>query len=68
MEESNYIVVLCIENEYKLLQLMQKADYQDILYSIFKEPDIDNQVTAITLEPGEKSKKLCKNLKLALSY
>jgi hypothetical protein len=39
---------------------------QGIRFSVFKEPDIDNQITAIALEPGSKSKKICSNLSLAL--
>jgi hypothetical protein len=33
---------------------------------VFTEPDIDNQVTAITIEPSVETQKLCSNLPLAL--
>jgi hypothetical protein len=35
-------------------------------FSIFREPDFDNQVTAIAIEPGENGKKFCSSLPLAL--
>lgn len=65
-EKSNYLGFLSVANEYELHQMIEKAIAQDIKFSIFREPDIDNQITAIAIEPGAKSKKLCANLKLAL--
>lgn len=54
-------------NEQELVRLTEEAAKNEIKFSIFREPDIDNQITAIALEPGNKSKKLCSKLKLALS-
>jgi peptidyl-tRNA hydrolase len=64
--DSNYICILEIDNEEKLLDLMERAKQQDISASIFREPDMDGQITAIALCPGIASKKLCSNLPLAL--
>lgn len=66
MNESNYIAVLNVSGEDELIKIIEKASLQDIKYSIFREPDIDNQITAIAISPGPKSKKLCSNLRLAL--
>jgi peptidyl-tRNA hydrolase len=66
MTESDYICILNIDSEEELIKIIQKASQEDIKHSIFKEPDINNEVTAIALAPGQKSKKLCANLKLAL--
>ncbi len=66
MDISNYIAILNIENEEKLIKLIGWAQIKNIKFSIFRESDLDNQITAVTLEPGELSKKLCSNLKLAL--
>ena len=63
---SDYIVILNIENEAELARLSEEATQRNIKFSSFREPDIDNQATAIALEPGIKSKKLVSNLKLAL--
>ena len=66
-DKSNYLGLLSVANEYELGRLIEKAIEYGIKFSIFREPDIDNQITAIALSPGPKSKKLCSNLKLALS-
>lgn len=65
-EKSNYLGFLSVSNEEELLSLAEKANSLGIECSIFREPDIDNQATAIAIAPGLKSKKLCSNLKLAL--
>ncbi len=62
---SNYIVILEIQNEIELINLIQKASDKKINFSLFREPDMDNQITAIALAPGIDSKKLCSNLSLA---
>lgn len=65
-EQSNYLGLLSVSNELELNQLIEKAHANGIPYSVFREPDIDNQITAIAFGPSAKSKKLCSNLKLAL--
>ena len=64
--ESNYLVFLSVPDEQSLLKLLKKAQMRGLTYSVFKEPDIGNQVTAITLEPSERARKLCSNLPLTL--
>lgn len=66
MIESNYIAILNCLNEFELVFLIEKAKEMNIKVSVFREPDIENQITAIALEPGVRTKELCKNLKLAL--
>jgi len=61
-------VVLNIDNEEKLIELMEKANQLNIKYVGYREQDLDNQYTAACFEPGKQTKKLCTNLKLALSY
>lgn len=65
-KQSNYIGFLSVKDESDLNKLIEKALLNNIKFSVFREPDIDNQITAITLEPSLISKKLCSNLKLAL--
>lgn len=63
----NYIVVLQISSEQELNDLIIVAHGKEIKHAIYREPDVENQVTAVSFEPGNKSKKLCRHLKLALS-
>lgn len=64
---SNYIVILQIEGEEKLKHLIQIAKQRGIECSFFREPDLDNQITSAGFEPSEASRKLCRDLKLALT-
>jgi hypothetical protein len=53
-----------VDNEIQLKSLIDKAEQIGICSSVFKEPDLDNQVTAVAFEPGELSKRLSKRLRL----
>ncbi len=63
---SNYLCLLSVKNEDELYDLVGRAKDQGIKVSIFREPDIGNEITAIAIEPGQKSKELTGKLKLAL--
>lgn len=63
---SNYLALLSVENEIELMRLIVQASDNGISWSAFREPDIDGAITGIALEPGIKSRELCKNLPLAL--
>ena len=65
-KQSNYLGFLSVSNEDELGRLIRKATDLGIRFSVFREPDINDQITAIALEPGVLSKKLCSSLKLAL--
>lgn len=67
-ENSDYLIVLNIDNEAKLIELMEKAESLNIKSVGYREEDLDGQYTALCLEPGDVTKKLCRNLKLALSH
>lgn len=66
MQQSDYICILSASSERELIQLIDEAKRRDIHFSVFREADMDNQITAIALAPGVESKKLCSNLSLAL--
>jgi len=54
---SNYLIFLSVENEAELIKLINKANSNNIKISIFREPDINNEITAIALEPCDWSRK-----------
>ena len=62
--ESNYLDLLAVENEEELLIILAKANAKDISYSIFREPDLDDEITAIVLEPGLDNRRICHHIKL----
>jgi peptidyl-tRNA hydrolase len=65
-KQSNYLGLLSVADEQELTKLIEQAAANDIRFSIFRESDIEDQITAIALAPGPKSKKLCSKLPLAL--
>tara|TARA_R110000796_G_scaffold98092_1_gene205475 strand:- start:4907 stop:5233 length:327 start_codon:yes stop_codon:yes gene_type:complete len=54
---SNYLIFLSVENEQELEKLISKANSNNINISIFREPDINNEITAIALEPCDWSRR-----------
>lgn len=64
--ESNFLCLLSVADESELEGIAFEAARKCIRHTIFREPDIDNQITAIALEPGVVSAKLCRKLDLAL--
>jgi peptidyl-tRNA hydrolase len=64
MEVSNYVVVLCAPDEEHLEKILEKAISRDLSVGFFREPDLDDQLTAIVLEPGPRGRKLCSSLPL----
>jgi hypothetical protein len=65
-EKSKYLVHLSARDINHLEDLIFKANRKDIKYSIFREPDIGNEITAVAFEPSEASRKLLSSLPLNL--
>lgn len=63
-KESQYLIYLSIIDENALLRLIEKCNKCNLNISVFKEPDINNEITSITIEPGKKSKRLVGHLPL----
>jgi hypothetical protein len=61
---SNYLAYLTVKDEQELIDLIVKATLRGIKYTIFREPDINNQITAVAFEPTSASRKLTSSLPL----
>lgn len=64
--ESNFLVIVTVEDEDALRSLLDEATERGILSTSFIEPDLDNEMTAIVLEPSLEARRLVANLPLAL--
>src|SRR4051794_34534232 len=53
------LVLLTAHDEAALQELAWAAEDRGVLYSTFREPDLENQATALALEPGVASRRLC---------
>jgi hypothetical protein len=63
---SNYVAVLSAKDEEELIKFSNRLAKKGIRFSTFREPDFDNEITAIALEPGDKSRRACSSYPLAL--
>jgi peptidyl-tRNA hydrolase len=63
-ENSNYLVQLNVSNEHELLKLIEKCDKLGLAYTVFREPDLNDSITAIAIEPSHLSKKVVSHLRL----
>jgi len=64
---SQYLVFLSVKNQEELLELAEKLRWKEILFSEFREPDLDNEVTAIALEPSNEARKVVSSMPLLLN-
>jgi hypothetical protein len=62
---SNSVICLNVPNELKLIELSLKLKEKGIRFAEFREPDIGNELTAISIVPGPDVKKACSGLPLA---
>jgi len=65
MIKSNYLVILETDNENTLYDILEKSKKLGVQTSFFKEPDLNDELTAIAFAPSLITKKICSNLKLA---
>jgi len=62
--DSNYVAILEVDNEQDLIRLIQKAESRQLDVAVFREPDLDNAITAIVIEPGDQSRRMCSSIRL----
>jgi hypothetical protein len=59
VDGSNYLVVVSVSDELSLAELAARAIEEDIACTIVREPDLDDAITAVALEPGVIARRLC---------
>lgn len=64
-ENSNYVVVLSVDNEHELITLSNSLKEKGVNSIEFREPDINNELTSISVVPAEGVKELLSGLSLA---
>lgn len=64
---SNHLALLSVRDEAELERLCQKARDRGLAFSTFREPDLGNSLTAVALEPGDRGRRLCSGMRLALA-
>lgn len=67
-KESNYLVQLEVDDERALHKLIGKLDYHQICYTVFREPDMDNRITAVAIEPSPLTQKVVAKIPLLFKY
>lgn len=67
-EKSNTLVLLAVADEPALHRVLRLAGERGIRVSVFREPDLGDAVTALTLEPGDAARRLCRGFPPALQH
>ena len=62
--KSNYLVFITVSDEAELIKMVTKATLTGIKHTIFREPDMGNQITAVAFEPSEAAQKMTSSCKL----
>ncbi len=65
-KNSNTLVQLEAKDEQYLRKLIRECEKKNVCHTVFREPDIGNQITALALEPGPTTRKLVAHLPLLL--
>lgn len=63
---SNYIAALSVDCERELIRIASKLEERGHRFTLFREPDLNNQVTAIACEWRDDLKKITGGLPLML--
>lgn len=59
-----FLILVTVPDEATLLDLALTALGHNVAAALWREPDLDNQATAIALQPGSQARRLCANLPL----
>jgi hypothetical protein len=64
--ESQYLVLLASPTQEELARLASRVMEADLKLSLYHEPDYNDELTAIVVEPSDLTRRLMANLPLAL--
>lgn len=62
--QSNYLAFLTVANEEELEKLIRKAEAKGIKHSIFREPDIGDEITAVAFEASDDARRLTSSCRM----
>jgi len=60
------VVIVQVPDEDALLDLITQVSSAGLVRSAVREPDLDNEATAVAIQPGPESQWICSRLPLAL--
>ena len=66
LRDSNYLVIVQVPDEASLSGLIRRAVLAGVDHHTGVEPDIDDEMTAVALAPGDAARRLCASLPLAM--
>lgn len=58
------MIFLTVKNDYQLKRFIGELDSRNIKYSVFREPDIGNEITAVSFVSNEETDKLTRKFSL----
>lgn len=64
-DDSNNVVVVGVADEAALAGVAARAVEEGIVRTIVREPDLDNTICAVALQPGTDAQRICANFPLA---
>jgi len=64
MQDSNFIVLVTVPDEFSLLMLNDSALHRGLKTVVNYEPDVNDEATAIVIAPGDEARRLCSALPL----
>jgi hypothetical protein len=65
-KKSNYLALLSVNDERALNKYVRRARVNKIHYAEFREPDLDNALTAVVFDATEDAREMLKNERSAL--
>jgi hypothetical protein len=63
-EQSNYLAILAVKDENALKEFIERCKFRFLDHTVFREPDLNNSITAIAIEPCKETQKLVHKLPL----